>query len=82
VSTADRLAKIERKMNDAARELQPLMIGGDVDTARAAHDALNALASAMIEVGLLQMDTETTTEREQHHEAEGHDAAGAGPGYR
>lgn len=52
----DRLALIERKIDDAARHLNPLVIGGDVDVAKRAHDALNALAAAQLNVGLLQME--------------------------
>lgn len=63
-TTAERLGLIERKIEDAAKMLHPLVIGGDVDTARAAHDALNALAAARLELGLLQMDTEENTDTE------------------
>lgn len=60
--SADRLAKIERKIDVAARKLNPIMARGErllpVDVDRAVHDALNALASAMLEVGLLQMYNE------------------------
>lgn len=53
----ERLALIERKIEDAAKRLHPLVIGGDVDTARAAHDALNALSAAMLNIGLLQQES-------------------------
>lgn len=62
MNAADRLAKIERKLNDAARELNPLLAtpaGSDSAVHYRVHDALNALAAAMLEVGLLQMDTDT-----------------------
>lgn len=63
---AERLTIVESKIDDAGRVLSPLMLGGSGDTLLveiAVHDALNALASAMLEVGLLQMETEDTTSK-------------------
>jgi hypothetical protein len=58
---AERLAIIERKIEDAARELNPLLAHRSRNVvARRTHDALNALAAARLEVGLLQQDTENT----------------------
>jgi len=65
-TTAEQLAKIAAKIDEAARELNPLLLdktaaAGAAMTrasvaARRAHDALNALAAARLEVGLLQLD--------------------------
>lgn len=59
-TTTDRLAKIEAKIEQAARDLHPILLADDHAASRRAHDALNALAVARLEVGLLQMNTETT----------------------
>jgi len=68
MSSSDRLEKIAAKIDEAARELNPLLLVRDLDrepagavtrasvAARRAHDALNALAAARLEVGLLQLD--------------------------
>lgn len=50
----NRIEQIEAQIDRAAKHLHPLVIGGDVETARAAHDALNALAAARMNVGLLE----------------------------
>jgi hypothetical protein len=62
-SVDERLALIERKIEDAARELNPLLSSSTPllahVVAERAHDALNALAAARLEVGLLQMERES-----------------------
>lgn len=58
----DHAALAEAQIERAARHLNPLVIGGDPVVARAAHDALNALAAARLNVALLQ-DTHTTGAR-------------------
>ena len=59
------LTKIAAKLDEAARALTPLLLDRDPAgatssrasvAARRAHDALNALAVARLEVGLLQLD--------------------------
>ena len=55
-----RLALVEAKIEAAAVQMHPILLGSDVAAARYAHDALNALAVARLELGLLQMDTENT----------------------
>lgn len=63
---AERLAIVEDKIDEAGRVLSPLLAQhrlADTVAAIAVHDALNALASAMLEVGLLQMETEDTTSK-------------------
>lgn len=54
-----RLAKIERKIEDAAKLLHPILLGYELTHQKAAHDALNALAAARLELGLLQMEADT-----------------------
>lgn len=53
---ADVLAFVERKLDDAARSLNPVMVRGDrllpLDVDRAVHDALNSLAAIRLRVGL------------------------------
>lgn len=52
-STVDVIvAGIER----AAKALHPLVIGGDVEVAKAAHDALNALTAARAHAELLALE--------------------------
>lgn len=56
------LQLIERRIGDAARHLNPLLVeagsaAGDV--ARRVHDALNALAAAQLRLGLLQQEIES-----------------------
>lgn len=55
------LAHIERRIGDAARHLNPLLIDAGTaagDVARRVHDALNALAAAQLRLGLLQQELE------------------------
>lgn len=46
MNTAERVAIIVGSIERAALSLHPLVIDGDTETAKAAHDALNALTAA------------------------------------
>jgi hypothetical protein len=63
MNTDETLAVIERKIGDAARELNPLLASSTPLVAHVVaervHDALNALAAAQLRLGLLQQEIDS-----------------------
>lgn len=56
-----KIATIVAGIERAAKALHPLVIGGDVEVAKAAHDALNALTAARANAELLALSKGATS---------------------
>jgi hypothetical protein len=58
---SDRIEIIERKIDDAARSLHSILLGDCEEHMHKAHDAINALAAARLQLGLLAIDPDRVT---------------------
>ena len=61
MTPAYRLAVIQRRADQAAQRLNPLLATGDAgDLAKLAHDVLNDLAAIRLQAGLIELEAPTT----------------------